>query len=275
MAADPADDESRDEPHTDPQPTRERYSFSTFTRQSWLAFRGAARSLILLFGVAHVLAAVLPYLVAFDVPAALGYPLVFLFRVVLPVLIGTVAMAIASSLLLDSPDPGEASTSNASLRSAWREIGPRRIDVVVMGLVASLFAIAAVLFLGAYGFLILHLFYGPPIAIQVLVGEAGSYRESLQRARLLLRGNWRTILYLLNASLAIGAVALLVLDLIVRFVGGGGGALLAVFQGLVLGALTALLAGAQVSLFLYLRRDHSNVVDPTEVSEAVEGPNPG
>ena len=217
----------------------------------------------------------LPYLVTFDVPAAIGYPLVFLFRVVLPVLIGTVAMAIGSSLLLDSPGPGEVSTSNASLRSAWRQIGPRRFDVVVMGLVASLFAIAAVLFLGAYGFLILHLFYGPPIAIQVLVGEAGSYRESLQRARMLLRGNWRTILYLLNASLAIGAVALLVLDLIVRFVGGGGGALLAVFQGLVLGALTALLAGAQVSLFLYLLRDHSNVVDATEVSEAVEGPNPG
>lgn len=236
----------------DPPVARERYSFSRFARDSWMHFRVGAASLIALFCLMHVIAALLPYLVTFEVPDAVGYPLVFLFRVVVPVLLGTIAIAIGSRLLLRAPGDELRAAEGAS-RSVSRDVTARWPDVAVMGLVASMFAIVTVLFLGAYGFLILHFFYGPPVAIQALVTERISYRDALQRARALLQGNWRTILYLLNASLAIGAVGLLVLDLVVRLVGTGGGPVLAVFQGVVLGALTAFLAGAQVSIFLYLR----------------------
>ncbi len=233
-------------------PPRERYSFSTFARESWAHFRGAAAPLIAVFCALHVVAALLPYLVVFDVPDAAGYPLVFLFRVVLPVLLGTLAIAVGSILLLRRwGDDGPVAVEDSG--SAWREVAERAPDVAVMGLVASLFAIVAVLFLGAYGFLILHFFYGPPVAIQALLVTRGSYGDALQQARALLQGNWRTILYLLNAALAVGAVGLLVLDLIVRLFGTGGGVVLALFQGLVLGTLTALMAGAQVSIFVYLQ----------------------
>lgn len=255
----------------------ERYSFSRFTRDSWAHFRGAAASLIALFCAIHVVAALLPYLIVFDVPDAAGYPLVFLFRVVLPVLLGTVAMAVGSILLLRRSDV-DAPLAVEGFRKAWREVAQRAPDVAVMGLVASLFAIVAVLFLGAYGFLILHFFYGPPVAIQALLAKRGSYGDALQQSRALLQGNWRTILYLLNAALAIGAVGLLVLDLIVRLVGTGGGPVLAVIQGLVLGTLTASLAGAQVSIFLYLQRrrePHPGHVEHEDelVSEEAAGPN--
>lgn len=236
-----------------------RYSFSAFARDAWSQFRSATPRLIAIFCIVHVIAALLPYLVVFDVPDAVGYPLVFLFRVVIPVVLGTFAVATSSVWLLggrrvdaDEEQPAEREVARPldRIRAQWS-------DVVVMGLVASLLGTGAVLLLGAYGFLILHLFYGPPVAMQALLLERVPYRDALQRAKLLLRGNWRTILYLLNVSLGIGALSLVILDLVVRAVGGGPDALvrtvLGIAQGLVLGALVAFIAGAQAALYVYLR----------------------
>ena len=232
-----------------------RYSFSAFARDSWTQFRSATRPLVTIFCAVHIVSAVLPYLVVFDVPDAVGYPLVFLFRVVIPVVLGTIAVAIAS-VVLDGRRDGEGS-EGAVANGALQSLRTRWADVLVLGLVASLMGTGAVFLLGAYGFLILHFFYGPPIAAQVLTVEGSTYRDALQRARTLLRGNWRVVLYLLNSALVIGALGLLLLDLVLRLVGDGSDAvvrpLMGLAQGLVLGTLTAFVAAAQFAVFLYLR----------------------
>lgn len=243
----------------DPGIRSTRYSFSAFIRDSWTQFRSEAPRLIAIFCFVHVVAALLPYLVVFDVPDAVGYPLVFLFRVAIPVVLGTFAVAAASLLLLEGPDlETDDGTLDGVTPRPLDRIRARWTDLVVMGLVASLLGTAAVLLLGAYGFLILHLFYGPPVAAQVLTLEGLRYGEALQRARVLLRGNWRTILYLLNASLAIGALGLFVLDVVVRALGGPDAVVrpvLGLAQGLVLGTLVAFIGGAQAAIYLHLRNE--------------------
>lgn len=273
MADSTTDARSADDPRAaeDDGPAA-RYSFTTFWRQSWTHFRSATAPLVAIFCVVHIVAAVLPYVVVFDVPDAVGYPLVFLFRVFLPVVLGSVAIAIASVLLTNrmASVAGEAPPPRpiGAVRERWSE-------VLVLALIASLMGTAAVLLLGAYGFLILHLFYGPPVAAQVLILERLSYRDALQRAKLLLNGNWRAVLYLLNAALAIGALGLLLLDLVVRLTGGGSDAVvrpvLGLAQGIVLGTLTAFMAAAQLAVFLYLRDHHAPAPPEPGVEVSPEG----
>ena len=126
-----------------------------------------------------------------------------------------------------------------------------------MTLVATLLAIVAVLFLGAYGFIVLHLFYGPPVAMQVLVSERLPLRDSLIRARSYLRGNWRLLAYLFALALLIGLVTFVVLggafSVMREMVEPWRSLGLAGWQGLVTGALSSVIVAAQLALYLHLR----------------------
>lgn len=240
-------------------------------RDAWRHYRGAALPLIVVFCIAHVVAALLPYLVRFDVPNAVGYPLVFLLRVVVPVILGTVAVAIGTIVVNGPADPDHDAEARPGLAAATARLRGRTGDVLTLGVVAALMGIGAVFLLGAYGFLILHLFYGPPIAIQVALRQGLGTRAALQRARALLRGSWRAILYLLNAALAIGALSLLLLDLFVRLVGGGPEVVtrisLAMLQGVVLGTLAAFVAGAQVAIYAYLLEREAGGADVDAIED--------
>lgn len=167
-------------------------------------------------------------------------------------LLGSIAVAVVSVLILRRR--GEPSTGT---REAIRLVRSSGIDLVAMSLIATILAILAVLFMGAYGFILLHFFYGPPIAMQVLVSERLPLRDSLTKARSYLRGNWRLILYLLSVSLLLGLLSFVALG--AAFAGvreltdPWRSVLLAVSQGVVTGAIAAVVAAGQIALYLELR----------------------
>lgn len=200
----------------------------------------------------HLLAAFAPYLIFFRIPEGAALPVVFLIRVVVPVLLGSFAAAAISVLVLRRRQGLSTSVSEAV--SLTRGNGT---DLLAMALVATMLAIVAVLFLGAYGFIVLHLFYGPPVAMQVLVSERLPLRDALVRARSCLRGNWRLFAYLFALALLIGLVTFVVLGAafsVVREVVEPWRSLgLATSQGLVTGALSSVIVAAQIALYLQLR----------------------
>ena len=178
--------------------------------------------------------------------------MVFLIRVVIPVILGSVAVAVISLLMLRRR--GESSASLGEAASLTRSSGT---DLLAMSLVATMLAILAVLFLGAYGFIVLHLFYGPVVAVQILVSERMPLRDSLSRARAYLRGNWLLVGYLFAVALLLGLVSFLVLGAAFTAVANvpapWDSVALATSQGLVTGVVGALVAAAQVALYLQVR----------------------
>lgn len=217
------------------------------------------------------MAAFAPFLIFFRIPESAALPVIFLIRVVVPVLLGSLAVAVISALLVRRQE--QTSTSVSEAVSVARRPGT---DLLAMSLVATMLAIVAVLFLGAYGFIVLHLFYGPPIAMQVLVTEGLPSRDSLRRARAYLRGNWRLFAYLFALALVVGLVTFVILGASFtvtreapepwRSLGS------AASQGLVTGALSSVVVAAQIALYLHLRK-----VWPIPPGEPTTGPdaNPG
>lgn len=239
--------ESRDEDVPPP-----RYGFGTYLGATWSSFRTSAGPAVGISLVLHLLAAFLPFLISFEVPEIAALPTVFLIRVVVPVSLGSIAIAVISVLMLR-----RRTEPAARIGDAVGLVRSSGMDLIAMSLVAALLAIVAVLFLGAYGFLLLHFFYGPPIAMQVLVSERLGLRQSLTTARAYLRGNWRLILYLFSVALGLGLVTFLVLGGVFTSVRSApepwGSLVLATSQGIVVGAVTAVVAAAQVALYLQLR----------------------
>jgi len=202
----------------------------------------------------HLIAAFAPFLIFFSVPDAAALPLIFLVRVVAPVMAGSLAVAVISVLLLPpsaEPSPG--------VRAAARLARGAGMDLWAMSLVATMLAIVAVLFFGAYGFLVLHFFYGPPIAMQVLMSERLSLRESLRSARAYLRGSWRLVLYLFSIALILGMLTFVVLGAAFSAWQDSSepwsSLALAGSQGIVTGAFAAVVAAAQVALYLQVRME--------------------
>lgn len=200
----------------------------------------------------HVAAALAPYLIFFRIPEAAALPVVFLIRVVVPVILGSITVAVISLLFLR-----RQAQPSASIGEAIALTRTGGTDVLAMSLVATMIAILAVLFLGAYGFIVLHLFYGPPVAMQVLASERLPLRDSLSTARSYLHGNWRLLAYLFAVALLVGLVTFVILG--AAFAGLRNAPeptrtmVMVVSQGLITGALAAFVAAAQVALYLQLR----------------------
>ncbi len=228
-----------------------RYGFGSFLTDSWALLRAHVRALVGIFVGVHVVAALVPFLFFFRPDAGVALPVVFLIRVVIPVALGSLAVALVSPSMIAPADP------TPSLRAEERRIRAARADLVAMCLLASMAAVVAVIFLGAYGFLILPLFYGPPIAMQILSAEGASFGEAMTGARVMLKNNWRTMLYLFNVSLGTGLVAFVLIGGLFSLLTGGPepitSVIVAIGQGAIVGSLAAFLAAGQNAIFLRLR----------------------
>lgn len=243
----------------DTPPVPPRYGFGAFVRHAWEVFRRDPQRAIGIFCLLHVLAALIPFVFFFEVSDEATLPLIFLTRVVIPVIVGSIAVAIASRILGRETAPDGSPHEDAPLEDVEPAdaSGTRALDLFALSLIAAMFSIAGVLFLRAYGFLILHMFYGPPIAMQVAVLEGRSFSEATRRARTLLRGNWRLILYMLNVALLIGILNLILLGPVYGLLPDdfdmAASLAVSVVHGVVLGVLTSYLAAVQVALYEHLR----------------------
>jgi nitrate reductase NapE component len=244
-----------------------RYGLGRFLADGWAEWRRRPRVWLGVFIGLHVAAALVPFLIFFDVPDDGTLAIVFLVRVVVPLVAGSVAVALATHLARRgaADDPAtEHGSPSPSLEGKW-------VDLLSLALFAALLGVVLVLFLGAYGFLILHFVYGPPIAAQVLLFEGLPFREALVRTRLLLAGNWRMVLYLLTVAIVIGLIGFVVVGALYSLVDGRSDTpaalVLSVGQALVVGALTSYLGAAQTGLYLSLSAKEPSSMDGTEATE--------
>jgi hypothetical protein len=146
----------------------------------------------------------------------------FLAQIVLPVVIGTFAMAV-SSVIYDEAVAGRT----IAVREAFDRIRPLNRDVLVSGLFASMIAIWAVIVLAQFGFVLMPLFFGPPILIQVIALERLTLRPARTRAREILKGQTaRVIVYLLVIALGIGLLGTAALSAFLAIADRGGSDLL-------------------------------------------------
>lgn len=269
------------EEHPDPQGSRPRYGFGAFVRHGWEVFRRDPQRTIGAFCLLHVLAALIPFVFFFEVSDEATLPLIFLTRVVVPVIVGSVAVAVGSRILgrrdetAGAEQPDEVDITDVDDVNTVAAPGSRAVDLFALSLIAAMFSVAGVLFLRAYGILILHMFYGPPVAMQVAVLEGRSFSEATKRARSLLRGNWRLILYMLNVALLIGILNLVLLGPVYGLLPDdfdlAASLAVSVVHGIALGLLTSYLAAVQVALYEHLR-DQPVAEGPPGSGIGVEAP---
>ena len=237
------------EPELEPAPpSAQRYGFGGALADAWDLFRKHLRICLGLFAVLHVAGALLAFMLLLAASAAGDFaaiPARLTAGVVIPVIAGSLAVAALSRHVLeDLPDSAPDASPRLSLL---------RADVLGVALVATLAAVAAVLLLGGYGILVLTFFYGPPIAMQVVVTEERSLSEALQRARGALAGRWNTMLYLFAVALMLGIVSIVPVGGLVSLAGGrddlGTIAALSLGRGLLIGLFAGFLGAMQIAIF--------------------------
>ena len=236
------------EPGLDPEPTAPaRYGFGGALADSWELFRRHLRVCLGLFVLLHVAGALLSFLVllaASSLGDVAAIPARLLAGVVIPVIAGSFAVAALSRHVLEEIPDRTGDVQRVKLL---------RPDVIGMTLVAALAAVAAVVLLGGYGILVLPLFYGPPIAMQLTVTRDLSLAEALQTARVLLAGRWNTILYLFAVALVLGIVSIVPVGGLVNLANGrddlGTIAALSLGRGFLIGLFAGFLGAMQIAVF--------------------------
>lgn len=184
---------------TDPKEESPQYlSFTNVLAQTGRLYALRWKPLAVLFALASI-AITLLSLVGLASPGRLELFLAFAAQIVLPVIIGSFAMALASVMYADrSGEP-------VGVRDAWGRVRPRSRDILFSGLFASMLALWAVILLRQFGFVLMPLFFGPPIAIQVIALEGLDFRPARSRSRELLKGQTgRVVVYLVVVALAVG-----------------------------------------------------------------------
>ena len=241
------------EPGLDPEPTAPaRYGFGGALADSWDVFREHLRICLGLFAVLHLAGALLSFMVLLAA-SSLGdfaaIPARLLAGVVIPVIAGSFAVAALSRHVLEELPEGGSGAQRARLL---------RPDVIGMSLVAALAAVAAVVLLGGYGILVLPLFYGPPMAMQLVVTRELSLAEALQTGRVSLAGRWNTILYLFAVALVLGIVSIVPVGGLVSLADGrddlGTIAALSLGRGLLIGLFAGFIGAMQIAIFRRLER---------------------
>ena len=101
--------------------------------------------------------------------------------------------------------------------------------------------------------MVLPLFYGPPIAMQLVVTREISLTQALSRARALLSGRWNTLLYLFAVALVLGIVSIVPVGGLVALASGrddlGTIAALSVGRGVLIGLFAGFLGAMQIAIF--------------------------
>lgn len=242
------DDEQQSFPHP--------AGFATILRIAFEHFRANFTTLAGLFCAVHLFLTLLPFVFFFEIPDSTQLSLFLLLQILLPVSLGSVALAAGSGFIANVI----AGRDDVTPGSVWRSLGAVRRETFLAALLAAVIALLAALLLGFYGLFLLPLFYGPPLVAQAIAIERVSMRTALRRAKEVAgRTFLRVFVYLLNVSLGIGVIAFMVVGTLIELTRQAPetptAIVLAVVQGIVLGLLIAYLACVQTVMYLSLRAE--------------------
>jgi hypothetical protein len=242
-------------------------SLGRTVRTAWSLYRRRAAPLAVLFIVtfAAIMALQTALLSASGSargPDAADVLAAILLRVVVPIVVGSYATALAAVMMRDAmlTSPSGISAAAAKLRPVGRELLASALVAAMLGLffVVPPFNLVAPLL----GMTFFGLVYGPPVLVHVIALERRPLKLAWPRARSLLKGNWaRLILYLTAVTFLITLVASLLVQPAVRVP-------LVVLEFaymLILGLLMPLLVAVSFVGYLDVReqRDGREVSEPT------------
>ena len=183
--------------------------FSGIVASAARLFRANLGKLLSVFALIGTVIFMVPALVFFDVGENLAIGIYLFAGVVLPAALLSIGFAVAARVLSRRPE-GE----DRSLRAAIRPLKLNARHVLVTALLSGMLALTVVVFLGPLGSLVLALFYGPPILMQVVAVEGLGVQPAWTRTRELMQGHWpRILLALLTISLGLGILATTLLSL--------------------------------------------------------------
>lgn len=242
------DDEQQPFPHP--------AGFATILRIAFDHFWANFTTLAALFCAVHLFLTLIPFVFFFEIPDSTQLSLFLLLQILLPVSLGSVALAVGSGYIANDI----AGRDDVTPGSVWRSLGVLRRETFMAAFLAAVIALLAALLLGFYGLFLLPLFYGPPLVAQTIAIERVSMRSALRRAKeVAARTVLRVFVYLLNVSLGIGVIAFVVVGTLIELTDQAPetatAIVLAVIQGIVLGLLIAYLACVQTVLYLSLRAE--------------------
>lgn len=223
-----------------------------------------AANLRMLFGLFALIALVMtavPALLVFDIAEGMALPLYLLLAVVLPAVLASIGFGLTAIVLWNRSRTGlDADFHPTTVRAAFASLGPIRKELLACALLAGMIDLALAVFLGLLGLLLLGLFFGPPILVQVVALEKLSLQEAWPRARSLLKGRTaRVLLYLLTIALGIGLLSAVTLNLLAQLTENMADAasyvVLSVLQILAVGLTVPLLACASFVCYRSLRAE--------------------
>jgi hypothetical protein len=241
----------------DPRPP----TFSTVIAQAWRLYTANLGTLFLLFALIALVMTAVPALLIFDIADGMALPLYLLLAVVLPAVLASIGFGITALLLWDRDKPRiDAEAHPLTIRGAFNSLGRFKKELLASALLAGMIDLALAAFLGLLGLLLVGLFYGPPILVQVVTIERMSLQEAWPRAKELLRGRTpRVFLYLLAVALGTSLLSAVTLNILAAVTEGlpdvANYLVLSVLQILAVGLTVPLLACASYVCYRELRAE--------------------
>ena len=202
-----------------------------------------------------------PALLVFDIAEGMALPLYLLLAIVLPTVLASIGFGLAAIVLWNRGRTGlDADFHPTTARGALAGLGSIRKELLACALLAGMINLAMAVFLGLLGLLLLGLFFGPPILVQVVALERKPLQEAWPRARALLKGRTpRVLLYLLAIALGIGLLSAVTLNVLAQLTesmpDAASYAVLSVLQILAVGLTIPLLACASFVCYRALRAE--------------------
>lgn len=176
------------------------YRFTGLVATSWRFYMERFWPLFAIFVVIAAVNMALPYVLLIEMPDTVALMVALFVRFSLPAMIGSYGFAVIAVI-----QDHNLNDDNIGARPAMRKLRPGWRNVMATAMISGIIGLAAVTFFGVLGALLLPLFYGPPMLMQVISLEGLTLAEGWTRTRAMMRGHWtRVITYLLSISLGIG-----------------------------------------------------------------------
>lgn len=229
----------------------------TVIATAWRLYVACLRPVAFLFGGITLAISLLALIGLTD----LGRPqlfLVFLSQVALPAFLGSVGLA-GASIIFRAYSEGRP----VGLKSSLQQLRPLLRPVALASLFSGMLSLWAIILLGELGFVLMPLFFGPPILIHAIALERLPLTAARVRARQVISGKTiRVILYILVTVLGLGLLDGGFLSLAVAIAGAATDGLVA---RLILSAIQVLVAG--LSLPFLAAAEHVCYVTLANVQE--------
>ena len=159
----------------------------------------SGRRLMPLFAVIGLLISLLPALFFFELPEGAIIPVYLFVQVAIPAILVSLGIAVAA-VVMDGDLKGEP----MSIRTAIGVVRTRIRECLAAAVLAGMLAIFIAVFLGLLSFMLIYLFFGPPILIHLVALERESLQTAWPRMKELMKGNWvRVLMYLFVIGLGI------------------------------------------------------------------------